>query len=199
MRVNWTAAASSSLISMQLFGIGGTEKSYEQGTLLNIKYDRDCSTDFVKGTSERTCYYYVYYYIRLRDKTYIGTCRERLLAPCYSDYVIHTPIDLRLQGKKMFLKRPDGKEVHTTIERVEQETHPAASKHLGGKVTVKSVPDSADILVDGAYVGNSPATLELSPGVHKVVIKSPGFKEWVKEITVSDGSELTLSAILESD
>jgi len=64
-------------------------------------------------------------------------------------------------------------------------------------VPIKSVPDGADITVDGKYVGSTPSTLKLSPGDHTIKIEKSGFKVWERTITVSPGSEVTVSATLE--
>jgi len=64
-------------------------------------------------------------------------------------------------------------------------------------VNVSSNPADADVLVDGAFVGNCPAVLKLSPGKHTVGLKLSGYKDWSKEITVESGSEVQLTATLE--
>jgi hypothetical protein len=66
-----------------------------------------------------------------------------------------------------------------------------------GTVIVTSLPDGADVNSDGAFVGNTPATLKLNPGKHTVRVSMNGYKDWSKEITVQDGSEVTLNAKLE--
>jgi hypothetical protein len=66
-----------------------------------------------------------------------------------------------------------------------------------GTVQVVSNPDGADVYSDGAFVGNAPSTLKLSPGKHTVRVTSSGYKEWSREITVQPGSEVKLNAVLE--
>ncbi|MGO8930810.1 MAG: PEGA domain-containing protein [Limisphaerales bacterium] len=66
-----------------------------------------------------------------------------------------------------------------------------------GLVSVKAEDDSYEIFVDGAFVGNTPANVKLMEGAHVVEVKKPGFKDYRKEIKISDGSELTLRAVLE--
>jgi hypothetical protein len=51
--------------------------------------------------------------------------------------------------------------------------------------------------VDAEFVGNSPATLNLTLGKHAVTVKMSGYKDWSKEITVQSGSEVELTANLE--
>ena len=64
-------------------------------------------------------------------------------------------------------------------------------------VTLKSTPDSADVSVDGNFMGNTPASLKLAAGKHTVKVSHAGYKDWSREITVSAGSEMSLSAELE--
>jgi len=71
---------------------------------------------------------------------------------------------------------------------------PASAK---GTVNVSSNPTGADILVDGEFVGNSPAVLRLAPGKHTVTVKMSGRKDWSRDITVQAGSEVQLTANLE--
>lgn len=71
-------------------------------------------------------------------------------------------------------------------------------KHLAD-VTVKSTPDGADIMVDGKFSGNTPSTLHISAGDHKLTITSKGFQNWVRDITLSPGGTITVNAVLEPE
>jgi hypothetical protein len=71
-------------------------------------------------------------------------------------------------------------------------------EHLAG-VTVKSVPDGADIVVDGKFSGSTPSTLQLSAGNHKLTLTSKGFHNWERTISVSPGGTITVNASLEPD
>jgi hypothetical protein len=75
---------------------------------------------------------------------------------------------------------------------------PAASTaDAVGTVQVTSNPDGADVYSDGAFVGNAPSTLKLSPGKHTVRVTSSGYKDWSRDITVQAGSDVKLNAVLE--
>jgi hypothetical protein len=76
-------------------------------------------------------------------------------------------------------------------------TESAVAEPTKGTVNVSSIPTGGDVLVDGEFVGNSPAALKLSPGKHAVTVKMSGYKDWSKEITVQSGSEVQLTANLE--
>src|SRR5438445_205591 len=95
------------------------------------------------------------------------------------------------EGKDAKEKTAGGK----SAESKPTETAPAESAK--GTVNVSSSPTGADVLVDGEFVGDSPASLKLTPGKHAVTVKMSGYKDWSKEITVQSGSEVQLTANLE--
>lgn len=68
-----------------------------------------------------------------------------------------------------------------------------------GKISVSSVPDGADIEVDGNFVGNTPSDVQVTEGDHTVVVKKAGFKDWGRKLKVSSGSNVHLSAELEKN
>jgi hypothetical protein len=65
------------------------------------------------------------------------------------------------------------------------------------KVSVGSVPDGADIEVDGSFVGNTPSDIEVGMGEHSIAVKKGGFKVWEKKLKVNAGSSVHLKAELE--
>lgn len=62
---------------------------------------------------------------------------------------------------------------------------------------INSSVSNADLYVDGNFVGNTPATVELPFGQHKIVVKKKGYKNWEKELNVSMKGKFSLSAELE--
>ena len=66
-----------------------------------------------------------------------------------------------------------------------------------GVVNVSAADDSYEIFVDGAFVGNTPAKVKLTEGSHIVEVKRAGLKDYRKQIKITEGSELTLRAVLE--
>jgi hypothetical protein len=78
------------------------------------------------------------------------------------------------------------------------EAKPAeSSESAKGTINVTSNPEGGDVLVDGNFVGNSPAVLKLAPGKHTITVKLSGYKDWSREITVEEGSNVPLTANLE--
>ena len=56
-----------------------------------------------------------------------------------------------------------------------------------GKISITSNPDNAEVLVDNVFVGYTPINYKLEQGVHTVVIKKDGYKDFVlSSITVGD-------------
>ena len=66
-----------------------------------------------------------------------------------------------------------------------------------GKLSVASVPDGADIEINGSFVGNTPSDLQLPEGEHVITLKKAGFKNWDRKMRVSAGSNVHLNAELE--
>ncbi len=64
-------------------------------------------------------------------------------------------------------------------------------------VEIKSVPDGADVSVDGKFVGSTPSTVQLEHGEHKVSIEKSGFKPWERTLSVSPGATVTVNPTLE--
>ena len=65
------------------------------------------------------------------------------------------------------------------------------------KLQLESDPPSADIEVDGNFVGNTPSDVQVAEGDHTVSLKKPGFKDWERKLKVSSGSSVRVSAELE--
>ena len=66
-----------------------------------------------------------------------------------------------------------------------------------GKLSVTSVPDGADIEVDGSFVGNTPSDIQVAEGEHTVSVTKTGYKAWQRKMKVSGGSSVHLNAQLE--
>ena len=66
-----------------------------------------------------------------------------------------------------------------------------------GKLTIASNPEGAEIEVDGAFMGNAPAVLELEPGDHTVTLRKDGYRLWQRKMRISSG-QARLNGALES-
>ena len=73
----------------------------------------------------------------------------------------------------------------------------AVPKISAARFSIVSNPMSADIEVDGSFVGNTPSDVQVSEGEHTISVKKAGFKDWERKLKVSGGSSVHLSAELE--
>lgn len=64
-------------------------------------------------------------------------------------------------------------------------------------INISSVPDGADIEVDGDFVGNAPSSIQLPVGDHTIAVKKSGYKDWKRKIKVT-GGDIKISAELEA-
>jgi len=64
-------------------------------------------------------------------------------------------------------------------------TSPAGEQ---ASLTIESTPTGADIEIDGAFVGNTPSTLTVTPGSHKIAVKKRGFTDWSRTLSVTSGA-----------
>lgn len=74
---------------------------------------------------------------------------------------------------------------------------PDAASTATSAVLIKSIPDGAEITIDGKLVGTTPSTVQLTPGEHTVVVEKSGFKQWQRTITVTAGGTVNLEANLD--
>jgi PEGA domain len=65
------------------------------------------------------------------------------------------------------------------------------------KISVASIPDGADIEVDGSFVGNTPSDIHVADGEHTISVQKTGFKSWQRKLKVSNDSNIHLKAELE--
>ena len=65
------------------------------------------------------------------------------------------------------------------------------------RLLIASVPDGADIEIDGAFAGNTPSDLEVPEGDRSIVVKKSGYKNWERKMKVVAGSNIHLNAEME--
>ncbi len=71
---------------------------------------------------------------------------------------------------------------------------PETSANALVAVKITSVPDHADVEVDGVFYGNAGGEVKLPSGLHLVKISLPGYEEWSKKVLVQEG--LSINAAL---
>lgn len=67
------------------------------------------------------------------------------------------------------------------------------------RISVSSMPDAADVELDGKLVGQTPATLSVPPGEHVLSVHRIGFRSWRRKVTVLSNSSVTLKAELQPE
>lgn len=65
-------------------------------------------------------------------------------------------------------------------------------------LSIDSTPSGADIEIDGAFVGNTPSTINAERGNHQIVVKKKGFADWKRTLNVTGGT-VHLNAELEQE
>jgi hypothetical protein len=119
--------------------------------------------------------------------------------PKGSEVTAYVNGDVRLETKNFRTKTEQNVQAALDPQSVpaQSDQPPPAGAPAIGTVEVHSTPEGAEVNVDGAFIGNAPATLKLAPGQHTIRVTQAGFKEWSREIAVQAGSEAHLSAMLD--
>ena len=111
--------------------------------------------------------------------------------------------DVRLETKNFHAKTDQSAQSAADPQSAPAQSEPTASPAAGaavpatGTLEVHSTPEGAEVYVDGAFIGNAPATLKLAPGQHTIRVAQSGYKEWSREVAVQAGSDAHLSASLD--
>jgi len=63
-------------------------------------------------------------------------------------------------------------------------------------VELSSTPEGADILIDGAFVGNTPSALRVTPGRHAIEVRMAGYHSWTRTMVVDPESHPSVRATL---
>jgi len=73
----------------------------------------------------------------------------------------------------------------------------AAAAPSTARFSIASVPDGADIEIDGSFAGNTPSDLQIPEGERSIVVKKSGYKNWERKMKVVAGSSIHLNAEME--
>ena len=66
-----------------------------------------------------------------------------------------------------------------------------------GTLAIASDPAGAEVYVDGHFVGQTPATLHLASGAHRIELRAGGKRDWSRELEVIKDSEVTVRPVME--
>ena len=85
---------------------------------------------------------------------------------------------------------------HTVIDPAKAAAAGSAST-TGGILNVTATPAGAEIWIDGANMGNTPATLTgIAPGAHTLEFRKDGYAPATKEVTVTEGKIIHITVYL---
>ncbi len=73
----------------------------------------------------------------------------------------------------------------------------ASASPDAGSVLIASDPAGAEIYIDGKFAGQTPSTIRLPSGQHRIEVKSQGKQLWQRDLEVWKDSQLTLHPVLE--
>lgn len=76
---------------------------------------------------------------------------------------------------------------------------PAAPSESGTKLMISSDPATAEIYVDGNFVGSTPSETRATSGLHLIVVRKRGYKDWSRSMTVSNTPRVNVHADLEKE
>ena len=119
------------------------------------------------------------------------------------------PLFLLMHGKDTTMNKGITFDVFTDNTHTLQATHPTTAPAVTAQasngqpvvtsgagmaqVTITSSVNGADIEIDGAFVGNTPTTVQIPAGVHEITVQSTT-DFWRRTIRVTGGSTISISA-----
>ena len=120
------------LLSVLLLSVSLWASSYQKGKLLSVDDTKDPNVNPTEGPSVINHLEYRLN-VQLGDFVYICSYNPPFqwsYKP--NDLLVNDPVEARIDGKHLYLKRPDGKELKTTIVRRMRGATPSESKKLSG-------------------------------------------------------------------
>lgn len=126
-------------------------------------------------------------------------------------------VEYRPAGNRLYIRHDNDKEYDCQVEGTEKpestssapkpaqpgdssasSTPPAATPATStASLSITSIPDGADIEVDGNFFGNTPSDLKVPEGEHSIMVKKAGYRNWERKMTVVAGSNIRLNAEME--
>jgi hypothetical protein len=86
--------------------------------------------------------------------------------------------------------------VPATTVATQQAPAAPANAASPGSLQVQSSPAGAEIYVDSAIAGRTPALLTLKPGPHSIQVVMAGYRDWVTNVNVAPGARQQVSVNL---
>jgi PEGA domain len=105
--------------------------------------------------------------------------------------------DISLDPKNFAPPAQNNEQAAPTLPEAKTDQPPSTIDSEFSSVTIKSIPDGAEISIDGNFAGFTPSTLRLKFGEHRISIKQAGYVLWERTMTLSAGGNITVDATLE--
>jgi len=123
-------------------------------------------------------------------------------------------VEYRVDGDRLYIRHDNNKEYSCQLEgtikpdnaktedsgKTDAPAPPASAAPAASstaKLSISSIPDGAEIEVDGNFSGNTPSDLEVPGGQHTITVKKSGYKDWQRNMKVAAGSSIHLNAEME--
>ena len=117
------------------------------------------------------------------EHLFLGLLREE---KCFAAEILHEQ-GLRLSGVREELARSDDAPIAQS---------PSTRSRLS-IVAISSIPAGAEIEVDNAFLGHTPAEVPLAIGERMITVSKQGYRPWRRMLQVLSGGKQTISAELE--
>lgn len=120
-------------------------------------------------------------------------------------------VEFHVSGERLYIVHDNNKEYSCQIEGTQKpesanaaEAAQSASSSTTAngaistaKLSITSIPDGADIELDGNFSGNTPSDVQIPEGEHSIRVKKSGYKDWERKIKLLAGSSIHLNAEME--
>ena len=92
-----------------------------------------------------------------------------------------------------------GLTMHYDQEGVKETVQTVATRgeQAQGVLEITSVPEGAEIEIDGVFVGQSPRSRKVASGDHLLRLRNKGYKDWERKVSVEAGETLAVRAEME--
>ena len=115
------------------------------------------------------------------------------------------PFFLMRKGKDITINKGIVLEVFTDAEHTVKSARSAAPVQIASaapiaigeisSVTIASDVPDAEVEIDGGFIGTTPSTAKLTPGLHKITVRS-GANIWSRDLNVQPGASINVKATL---
>jgi hypothetical protein len=185
--------------------------SYIKGTILGFSIRRDIHVSGGSGGIGSSARKAKVYELQGPDLVYqVDYCGAFQAGQFTTGQVVEFRVDMG--GGRLYIRHDVNKEYSCQLEgtrKPDPQPAPAAQSVAASpasaapaapstaKLSIASVPDGADIEIDGNFSGNTPSDLEVPEGDRSIVVKKSGYKNWERKMKVVAGSSIHLNAEME--